>query len=95
MHEASRLPQRLRRQEVDMHILEVGDFGIHLPREFFCWIYENSLCSYCRESAVRYMGKRRWLSQDVLAEGLYDSNDEVVSYVEKKLRSTCSFEEPM
>lgn len=69
-----------------MHILEVGDFGIHLPREFFCWIYENSLCSYCRESAVRYMGKRRWLSQDIISECLYDSNDDIVMYAERKRR---------
>lgn len=67
-----------------MHILKVKDFGIHLPREFYNWIYENSLCSFCRENAVRYMGKRHWLSQKVLTECLYDSNDDIVLYVSKK-----------
>ena len=66
------------------HILDVGDLGICLPREFFEWIYEKSLCSWCRESAVRYMGKRRWLSQDIIYECHYDSNDDIVMYAAGK-----------
>lgn len=72
--------------DIVMQIVKVGDSGIHLPREFFEWIYENSLCSFCRESAVRYMGKRRWLSQDVINECLYDCNDDIVMYAERKRR---------
>ena len=59
------------------------DRGVKLPREFFMFVYEKSLCSFCRESAVRYMGRRRWLTPDMIAECLYDSNDDIAAYAEK------------
>lgn len=59
------------------------DRGVKLPRAFFMFVYEKSLCSFCRESAVRYMGRRRWLTPDMIAECLYDSNDDIAAYAEK------------
>lgn len=62
----------------------VGKQGGALPKEFFRFVYENSLCGNCREEAVRQMGKRRWLTAEIMAEGLYDSNPQIVAYLRKK-----------
>ena len=70
---------------VVMQILEVYDRGVRLPREFFAFVYENSLCSCCRYHAVLFMGKRRWLSPQMIEECRYDSNDDIVAYVMKKI----------
>ncbi len=44
-----------------------------------------TLCSYCRESMVAYMARHRMLTEDILAECLYDSNYDILRYAEKRL----------
>ncbi|MGM9681527.1 MAG: hypothetical protein ACI3XR_08485 [Eubacteriales bacterium] len=68
---------------ISLTILSDTDYGLTLPKEFFLWIYENSLCSCCREYAVRTLGKRRWLTDDLIRECAYDSNLDIRSYVKR------------
>ncbi len=64
----------------------VADFKkISVPKEVLYYIYENSLCSFCRGSAIRLLARKRWLTEDILHECLYDSNYEIRLWAEKKL----------
>ena len=67
-----------------MQILEKADNGVLLPREFFTFIYERSLCTCCRHAAVLHMGKRRLLTAEMIGECRYDVNPDLVGYAEKK-----------
>lgn len=69
---------------VALHIIRMFSEGKKLPRELLNYIYENSLCSCCRESAVVYMGKRRWLTDEIINECRYDSNGYIREYACKK-----------
>ena len=60
--------------------------GIKLPKEFILFVYDNSLCSFCRESAVRIMAKHRWLGEDIIAECRFDSNESIVRYINRYYR---------
>lgn len=71
-----------------IEILNGFDRGAKLPRETLEFIYEHSLCSCCRENAVRSMDKRGWLTDEIKRECLYDSNPDTVSYVKRFLKAT-------
>ena len=68
-------------------ILQVKDQNVRLPKEFFIYIYENTLCSCCRESAVRALAKRQWLTKKMIEECRYDSNYEISEYVNRYYRN--------
>ena len=68
---------------VGMSILNASDRGVKLPKEFFIYIYETTLCSCCRENAVRALGKSRQLSKDIIEECRFDSNYDIVQYVNR------------
>lgn len=57
----------------------------HKPKELLPYMYRNTLCSYCREYAVREMGRRRMLTGEMLEEMRYDCNGEIRAYAERKL----------
>ena len=61
------------------------DAGFKVPAWILHWFYENDRCSSCRENIVREMGRRRLLSDEMLRECLYDSNDDIRKYAEKRL----------
>lgn len=70
-------------------IREAFDDGVKgLPKRLLHLMYEQTLCSMCREFTLKLMGKRRMLSKELLTECLYDSNDEVREYARKKLDIT-------
>lgn len=56
------------------------------PKELLMYMYRNTWCSFCRESVVREMGRRRMLTAEVLEECLWDCNEEIREYVEGKVR---------
>lgn len=58
---------------------------IPVPKEVYYYIYENSLCSFCRGSALRLLARKRWLTEDILNECPYDSDYEIRSWAEKKI----------
>lgn len=62
------------------------DSGIsNPPKSVLPILYETTPCSVCREEMVSLMGKYRMLSPDVLEECLYDSNEEIRKYAQKRL----------
>ena len=56
----------------------------HLPKELLPYIYENTLCSCCRFSAVREMSRRRMLTEDIIRECLYDSYEDTREFAKTK-----------
>lgn len=48
-----------------------------LPDEVLTFIYEKSLCSFCRESALREMKKRNILTEEMIEECKYDSDYDI------------------
>lgn len=55
------------------------------PKELLVYMYEHSLCSCCREYFLREMSRRRMLTEDILRECLYDSNEDIKRFAKKKL----------
>ena len=68
---------------IGLKILNVCDQGIKLPKEFFVYIYETTLCSCCREYAVRALAKHHWLTRDIIEECRYDSNYDISQYINR------------
>lgn len=58
-----------------MTILDEADNG-SIPDELLLYIYERSLCSCCRSSAVRILAERRSLTSGQAHECLYDCNED-------------------
>lgn len=68
---------------IGLHILSVKDQNIKLPKEFFLYIYETTLCSCCREYAVSDLSKRRLLTKEIIEECRYDSNHNIAEYINR------------
>ena len=68
---------------ISSKILNVCDQDVHLPKEFFVYVYETTLCSFCRESAVRAMAKHRWLTNEIIEECRHDSNYDILQYINR------------
>ncbi len=68
---------------IGMHILGVKDQNVKLPKEFFFYIYETTLCSCCREYAVLDLSKRRWLTKEMIEECRHDSNYSIAEYINR------------
>ena len=47
------------------------------PKPLLPLVYETTLCSCCRETAVRLMGRYRMIAPELWEEQLHDSNDEI------------------
>ena len=62
------------------------DSGIPHPKHLLPLLYEYDPCSFCRESAVQYMSRHRMLTEKILKECLYDSNEDIRRYAEKHLK---------
>ena len=68
---------------IGLKILTVRDRNVKLPKEFFLYIYNTTLCSYCRAEALRALTKRKWLTKEIIEECRYDSNYEISDYVNR------------
>lgn len=68
---------------IGSHILGVKDQNVKLPKEFFFYIYETTLCSCCRENAVLDLSKRRLLTKEMIEECRYDSNHSIAEYINR------------
>ena len=55
------------------------------PRELLPYMYENTLCSRCREYIVLEMGKRQMLTAELLEECRYDCNRDIRRYAEERI----------
>lgn len=56
------------------------------PKELLFYMYEHSLCSCCREFILLEMSRRKMLTEDILNECLYDSNEDIREFAKKKLK---------
>lgn len=56
------------------------------PKELLYYMYENTLCSFCRSYIVKEMGRRRMLTDEILQECQYDSNQEIREYAKRKMQ---------
>lgn len=55
------------------------------PKHLLPLLYQYNPCSFCRESALRYMSRHRMLTRELLEECLYDSNEDIRRMAEKRL----------
>lgn len=60
--------------------------GKKKPKELLLYMYQNTLCSFCREYVVKEMGRRHMLTRELLDEMQYDCNSDIREYANKKLR---------
>lgn len=89
----ARLMERLRSVEVDFDCttswhgdqLEVLDIS-RPPRAALQYIYDTTYCSCCRFHALREMGKRRMLTNDLLHECQFDSNHDIRTYARRCMK---------
>lgn len=49
------------------------------------YLYQNTLCSFCRESIIRTMYKQDVVPNEILYECLYDSYYDTRQFAEEKL----------
>ena len=70
---------------IHLDILGMADKGLLAPLSLLRLIYETTYCSNCREYALRQLGKRRTLTDEMLAESLWDSNSDIRAYAKRLL----------
>ena len=71
---------------VYIHVLNMAEKGLKAPPGLLNHIYEHSYCAYCRNRALRQMGKRRLLTEERLQECLFDCNEDIRRYAEQHLK---------
>lgn len=71
---------------VQTEVLNMADDGLKAPLPLIRHIYESTYCSCCREEALRQMGKRRMLTDEMLQECLYDSRKDIRDYAARCLK---------
>ena len=67
--------------DIGFKILNLFDAERDLPKEFLFYIYNTTLCSCCRRSAVLALDKRQWLTEDIIEECRFDSNKNIKEYI--------------
>ena len=70
---------------IHMDILGMIDSGLQAPLSLLRLIYETTYCSNCREYALRQLGKRRALTDEIRRECLMDSNNDIRAYAKRLL----------
>lgn len=68
---------------IGMKILSVKEMGVKLPKEFFIYVYETTLCSSCRGYALDEMKRRRLITRELIEECRYDSNIDISKYANR------------
>ena len=59
--------------------------GDRLSRRMLMHLYDTIECTCCRERVVRELGRRRLLTDDMLAECLHDASDNIRDYAKRLL----------
>lgn len=60
--------------------------GIPHPKHLLPILYEYNPCSFCRETALVYISKHRMLTEEMLEECQFDSNDDIRKMAAKRLK---------
>ncbi|MCI8557879.1 MAG: hypothetical protein HFI19_08955 [Lachnospiraceae bacterium] len=71
---------------IHLYILSMKDDRQKAPASLLSHIYETTYCSCCREYTLYQMGKRRLLTNKLLQECLFDSNEEIRKYAKRILK---------
>ena len=66
-------------------VLHMDDRGMKAPLPLLKQIYETTYCSNCREYALRQMGRRHALTDEMLRECLLDSSSDIRAYAKRLL----------
>ena len=59
-------------------------FRSKLPPWLLYYLYDNNRCSLCREDVIKEMSQRRLLTDEMLQECLYDANEDIRKYAERR-----------
>lgn len=70
---------------IHLDILRMEDQGVKAPLSLLHLIYETTYCSNCREYALRQMGRRHALTDEMLRECLLDSSNDIRAYAKRLL----------
>ena len=70
---------------IDIYRAFYKDSVIPHPKDLLPLLYEYNPCSFCRETALMCMSRHKMLTREILEECLYDSNDDIRRYAEKRL----------
>ncbi|MBQ4564436.1 MAG: hypothetical protein IJA58_08135 [Lachnospiraceae bacterium] len=62
------------------------DSKVARPKHLLPLLYENTPCSFCRESALMYMSRHRMVTPEILEECLCDSDEDIRSWARKRKR---------
>lgn len=68
---------------IGFKILDLFESGKKLTKEFLLYVYNTTLCSCCRDRAVRTLAKHRWLTKEIIEECRFDSNDRITGYINR------------
>ena len=71
---------------MDVYRVFEKDSGIPRPKHLLPILYEYNPCSFCRESALRFMSGHRMLTKEILEECRFDSSYEIRRFAEKRLK---------
>ena len=58
-------------------VLEIIRYIEEIPDEFIFFVYEKSMCSCCRESAVNELIRRNLFTEEIKSECLMDCNSDI------------------
>lgn len=68
-------------------VIFMSDDKLKAPAELLRYLYKKNYCSFCRESVLRIMSKRKLLTDGILQECLYDSSFDIRRFAERKLNT--------
>lgn len=76
----------MRRHHLGVGVLDNAEGkGGRLSRRILIYLYDTTRCSYCRERAVRELGRRGFLTREMADECLHDANDDIRDYAKRLL----------
>ena len=71
----------MRRHYLGVRVLDnVGGKCGRLSKRILSYLYDTTRCSFCRERAVRELGRRGLLTCEMATECLHDANDDIRDY---------------
>ena len=59
--------------------------GGRLSKRILIYLYDTTRCSFCRERAVRELGRRGFLTREMAEECLHDANNDIRDYAKRFL----------
>lgn len=64
--------------------------SVRIDPSVFFYMYRQTLCSFCRNSLIQKMAKRKILPREILEECSYDSYEDTRAFALRKLKKRAS-----